>query len=342
MDFVEAPFGGEGVEVPLVTSTVIRPGDDRCMWYHNQRSPVHYPAGLDVSGLQGSAATCIQEWLYFGLLAALCNTTIKGYDLSIPGKRGIRVVSSELVRSKLLDLQLSVLKLPKNERVDVLRRHRRILWRANKAVHRFERQLTVHTDASDFIDLVLLSVKVLIGTISGSYDRAHTKDYRPQEAIDLDWFDVAHRQGDQLTAAGRAIEAKMTENGWCIHQIHKVLSTFSYPTAYYLAKVPRPGSARLAHESCSTRSCSGWNSNPGHTSARHATDTCTCQTISISSVDLAKVIQGGNIPLVSIEEDVHGNLSLKLHTKRWYVKLCSLITTDTYGVFSIKAELTAV
>jgi hypothetical protein len=319
MDFVEAPFGGEGVEVPLVTSAVIRPGDDIWMWYHDQSFPIHHSARLDVPSLQDPKATFIQEWLYFGLLAVLCNTTIKGYDLSKLGKRQARVVSSGLVRSMLIDLQFSVLNLQSKERADVLQRHRRILWRANEAAHRFERHFAVRHNSSDSVDLILLSIKVLIGTISRSYDWARAENSRPQKAIGLGWFDIAHRQGDQLTGAGRAIELKMAENGWCIHQIHKVLSTFSYQTAYHFAKLPRPGSARLVHEGCSKKSCRGWNSNPGHTSASHATDTCTCRTVSISSVDVAKVIQSGHIPLVSIEEDLHGSLSLRLHTKKWYV-----------------------
>jgi hypothetical protein len=318
MDFIEAPFGGVGVEVPLVTSTVIQPGDDIWMWYHNQRSPIHYSARLEVSNSQGSIATFIQEWLYFGLLAVLCDTTIAGYDFSIPGKSRFRVVSSDLVKSKLVNMQLSVLQLPEKDRAGVLQRHKRILSEANEAAHWVESHFTIRSNSNDLIDLIVLSVKVLIGTISRSYDWARTQDSQTQKAIGLDWYDVAHRKGDQLTAAGRAIEVKMIENGWCVHQIHKVLSTFSYQIAYYFAKLPRPGSARLVHEACSKKSCRGWNSQPGQTSARHATDTCTCPTVSISSVDVAKVIQSGHIPLVSIEEDVHGSLSLKLHTKKWY------------------------
>ena len=322
MDFVESPFGGEGVEVPLVTSTDIRPGDDNdiWMWYHDQRSPLRYPdAGMNVSSVQGAIATFIQDWLYFGLLAVLCNTTIKVYDFSTPGKHHGRVVSSELVRNKIISLQLSVLKVPKNERANMLEQHKRILRRANEAAHLFEKQFNVRASSSDSVDLILLSVKVLIGTISRSYDWTRVENSQPRNAIGLDWFDVAHRQGDHLSPAGRAIEAKMTENGWCLHQINKVLSTFSYQAAYQFAKLPRPGSAILTHENCSRESCRGWNSDPDHNSPCHATNACTCPTISISSVEVANIIQGGHIPLISIEEDVHGNLSLSLHTKRWYV-----------------------
>jgi hypothetical protein len=173
MDFVEAPFGAEGIEVPLLTSTDIPPGGDNdiWMWYHDQRSVLRYSAaGMNVSSVQGAIAAFIQDWLYFGLLAVLCNTTIKGYDLSTPGKHHGRVVSSELVRNKIISLQLSVLKVPKNERANMLERHKRILRRANEAAHLFEKQFNVRSSSSDSVDLILLSVKVLIGTISRSYD----------------------------------------------------------------------------------------------------------------------------------------------------------------------------
>lgn len=322
MDFVEAPFGGEGVEVPLIASTVMRPGHQTWTRYRDQCSLVRCSTRLDVSCSQRSIAAFIQEWLYFGLLAVLCDATIKGYDFSTPGKRRFRVVSSELVRSKIINMQLSVLQLPEKERVNVLRRHRRILSEANDAVDWAESHFSTRSNSSDDVDLILLSVKILIGTISRSCDWARSEIDQKMGVIIPDWFDVAHRRGDQLTAAGRAIEVKMTANGWCVHQIHKVLSTFSYQTAYYFAKLPRPGSAGLVHDSCSKNSCRGWDSKPGQTGARHATNTCTCPTISISSVDVARIIQSGHIPLVSIEEDAHGSLTLRLHIKKWYVQLC--------------------
>jgi len=181
----------------------------------------------------------------------------------------------------------------------------------------------------------------VVGTISRSYDWARAQDSRPPKAIGLDWFDVAHRQDDQLNAAGWAIRVKMVENEWFVHQIHEVLSTFSYQTAQYFAKLPRPGSARIIQETCSKKSCRGCNSPHGHTSARHATDTCACPTISISLVDVAKVIQGGYIPLVSIEEDVHRSLSFRLHTKQWYPYLYVYITTVTCRMFSKEDNLKA-
>lgn len=169
MDFIEAPFGGEGVQVPLIASTVIRPGDDIWMWYHNPKPSDHYSTRLDVSSSAESKATFIQEWLYFGLLAVLCDTAITGYNFSTPGERRLRVVSSQLVKSKIINMQVSVLQLPEKERTDVLQRHSRILSDANGAAHWAESHFTVRSNSSESIDLILLSVKVLISTISRSY-----------------------------------------------------------------------------------------------------------------------------------------------------------------------------
>jgi hypothetical protein len=303
MDFGETPFGGKNVEVPLVTSAVIRPGICRS---------------------QMSTAGFIQERLYLGLLAFLCDTTISGHNFSASGQHWSRVISSEMVKLRLVNFQLSVLRLGEKERKDVYWRHKNILLKANEAARLVERHFSMCSSSSDLVELILLSVRVLIGTVYRSYyDWLPASNYeiRVLGHGDMAWSRVAQRQGGQLTAADRILEAKMIENGWCTHQIHKVLSTFSYQAAYYISKLPRSGSARVVHTTCKKNSCKGWNSKPGLTRPRHVTESCSCATISISSTDVAKVIQGGDIPLVSIEEDAHGSLALKLHTRRWFVQL---------------------
>jgi len=304
MDFVEPPFGGEGVEVPLIGSTVMRPDEDE--WYN-------LATALDLSQAQEDIAGFIQSWLYFGLLAVLADRTIDGHDYSTSGKCGSTVVSSQLVAAALVEMKVSVLCLPREECMNVLERHKTILVRADEAVRCTEDHFTSHT--SSLIDLILLSVKVLIGTIAHSYDCAVDHMFEKLCGTTIQWYDIARRRGDPSKAADRALEAKMMENGWCVHQIHKILSTFSFQTAYYFARLPRPRSARLGHDCCSKSSCKGWDSKPGDTSACHTTDHCTCSTVSVSSVEVAKIIRSDQIPLVSIEEDVHGTLSLKLHTK---------------------------
>ena len=304
MDFVEPPFGGEGVEVPLVSATVMRPDDDE--WYS-------FATRLDLSQSQEEIAEFIQSWLYFGLLAVLADITIDGREYSTPGKRGSTIVSSHLVAATLVEMKLGVLRLPQSECMSVLEKHKTILVRADEAVRRTEEHFTSRT--SGLVDLILLSVKVLIGTIVHSYDSVVDHMFEKLCGTTIQWYDLARRRRGPSKAADRALEAKMMENGWCVHQIDKILSTFSYQTAYYFARLPRPRSARLGHDRCSKASCKGWDSKPGDTSACHATDNCTCSTVSVSSVEVAKIIRSNQIPLISIEEDVHGALSLKLHTK---------------------------
>lgn len=313
MDFVEPPFGGEGVEVPLVISTVMGPEENEWASYHKSSSFVDSIGRLDITRSQQELAGFIQSWLYFGLLAVLSDRSINGHDLSTPGKHWSTVISSDLVASVLVDIKLSVLRLPRDKCLNVLQRHKTLLVKADEAARWVESHFT--RQYNDLLDLVLLSVKVLIGTVAHSYDCAHDNMFEQLCGSSLQWYDIAQRRGEPSKAADRALEVKMMGNGWCIHQIHKVLSTFSYQTAYYFARLPRPRSGRLGHETCNKISCRGWDSKPGQTSARHATDTCTCPIISVSSVEVAKVIRSDQIPLMSIEEDVHGSLSLKLHTR---------------------------
>jgi hypothetical protein len=318
MDFVEPPFGGEGLEVPLVGLTVMDLTDNEWTEYR-RRSPFVDAAGnLDVARPQQDIAGFIQSWLYFGLLAVLSDTTIEGRDLSIPGKRWSTVISSELVASELTDIKLGVLRLPRDKCMIELERHKTLLVKADEAVRWAERQFI--GQPSKLVDLILLSVKVLIGTIAESYDCVCANMFEQLCGTSIQWYRIAKKRGDPLKAADRALQNKMIENGWCVHQIQKILSTFSYQTAYYFARLPRPRSARLGHMACTDSSCKGWDSKPGDTRARHATGTCACPTVSVSSVKVAEIIRSNQIPLVSIEEDATGVLSLKLHTRNRYVE----------------------
>jgi hypothetical protein len=333
MDFNETPFGGKNVEVPLVTLAVIRPGDHTWSQYYEALCP----SNLSICHSQMSIAGYIQERLYLGLLASLCDTTISGYDLSASGQRWSRVISSEMVKLRLVNFQLSVLRLGEKERKDVYWRHKNILLETNKAADFVERRFSMCSSSSDLVDLILLSVRVLIGTVYRCYYDwlpAHNYEIRVLGLSEIAWHRVARRQSGQVTAADRILEANMIKNGWCTHQIHKVLSTFSYQAAYYVSKLPRLGNARVMHKTCKKNSCRGWNSKPGLTRPRHVTESCSCTTISISSMDVAKIIQGGDIPLVSIEEDAHGSLTLKLHTRRWFVQLraFNFATTHEMGL----------
>lgn len=314
MDFVEPPFGGESVEVPLLSSTSMSPNDSEWLELRRRNSFVDATGKLDTTRPQSEIAGFVQSWLYFGLLAVLCDKTIDGHGFSTLGKRWPRIVKSELVKSALTDMKLSALHLPYAKCMDALERHQKLLVKADEAVRWVEGHFTGRL--SKLVDLILLSVKVLIGTIAQSYDCAGDNMFGKLCGASLQWYRVAQRRGDHPKASDRALEARMIENGWCVHQIRKILSTFSYQTAYYFARLPRPRSGRLGHETCSEVSCRGWDSKPGATYARHATVGCTCSSISVSSQEVAEIIRGNKIPLVSIEEDVHGSMSLKLHKRK--------------------------
>ena len=308
MDFVEPPFGGENVEIPLVSPAVMRPEESE--WTKAIRN-------LDVHRPQEEVAGSVQSWLYLGLLAVLTNKTIDGHDFSTRGAHCSTVISSKLVVAALIEMKVSVLRKPQYDCMAALVRQKTLLVEAETAVRRVESHFS--ECSSELIDLMILSVKIFIGTVAHSYDSAQHNMFELLCGTSMQWYDIAQKRGDQSKAADRALEAKMIDNGWCVHQIHKILSTFSYQTCYFFARLPRPRSGRLEHANCNKVSCRGWDSKPGVTGARHASDTCTCATVSVSSAEVARIIRSGRIPLVSINEDVHGSLSLELHTKTRYV-----------------------
>jgi hypothetical protein len=322
MDFIDAPFGGEGIEVPLVASTVMT--SDWAKWeeYRKQSPVVDAEGNLDITRPQEEIAGFIQSWLYFGLLAVVSGETIDGHNFSTAGKGWPTILDSKLVTSKLVNIRFDELRLPWERCKPIVVSQRLMLFKAGEAVIWVENHFI--EQGSDLVDLVLLSVKILIGTIARSYDYARddkTTGERWMKFRQL-WHDVAQRRSDRLKPASRALATKMIETGWCVHQIHKILATFNYQAAYFFARLPRPVSARLEHKLCSKNSCKGWDSKPGDTHARHEIEGCTCSTITVSSVEVANIIRGNQVPLVSIEEDLHGKLSLKLHTMTRYG--CSL------------------
>lgn len=315
MDFVEAPFGGEGIEVPLVGFTAIGPDDTEWSEYRKQSPFVDADGNLDITRPQEEIAGSIQSWLYFGLLSVLDNKIIDVQDFSTVGKCWPTVVDSKRVASALIDTKASVHSLPARSRKPILQRQRVLLIKADEAARWVENHFTGHS--SDLVDLILLSVKILIGTIACSFD------YVQGGMRFGTWYDAAQKRNDHLKAASRALKTKMIEIGWCVHQTYKVLSTFNYQTAYFFARLPRPISARLGHKRCTKDSCKGWDSKIRRTRARHETETCTCSSVNVSSVEVAEIIRSNQIPLVSIEEDIHGDLSLKLHAMKRYVNPAS-------------------
>lgn len=334
MDIVDPPYGGGVVEVPLLTSAVVELSDDEWMQYRERSSYVDMNSGrLDITLSQHQIARCVQEWLYLGLLAVLSNNDIEGRDFSSPGKGWCTVIDSRQVRSTIINMQVRLLRLSGQKRENAFQRQNNILVAADEAARWVESQFAERSDA--LVDLIVLSVRILIETIYRVHNDANGSKFCKLSPTSRATADL---EGHLSTAADRALESLMLENGWCIHQIHKVLSSFSYQTSYYLANLPRPESAKLVHDTCTRGSCRGWNSKPGRTSARHATEGCACATVRVSSLDITRIIQGGDIPLVSIEEDPDGSMTLKLHTKQWYVKLYLCNSIQLSGSTLIKED----
>lgn len=314
MDFVLSPYGGAGIEVPLLSPEIISLNTVEWPKYSKRSSFVDADGNLDITRSENHIASFIQTWLYFGLLSALGDTIINGRDFSTTGRNCSAIIDSELVVSALVDNRFSLLRLPKSDRRLLLQRHATLLVEASKASQWLESHFI--EDSSELLELIFLSVRILMGTIVRSYEYVPNWDMEENHEVVETWYCIIRRQSNTLGIAKRALRTKMIDNGWCVHQAHKILSKFDYQTSYFFARLPRLNKARVRHDQCTKKSCKGWDSKPGATRACHETEDCTCSTISVSSREVAKIIENNRIPLVSIEEDNSGQLVIKLHTMK--------------------------
>ncbi|KAH8730145.1 hypothetical protein GQ44DRAFT_756640 [Phaeosphaeriaceae sp. PMI808] len=311
MNFVTSPLCVDGIEVPLISLEVVSPVN-----YHpEQRLYANAEGKLDLSRSQDRIARSIQKRLYFGLLSALSNSTFNLHNFSATGKRWPIVVDSDKVAAEILMQHDTLHNLCKRERKPMFQRHTQLLIQVSSVVEWLENQCAEHCNS--LMELILLSVKILIQTIVHSYDDiAGWEPGRYHDPTVAVWYGTIQKRGERLGAASRALQSRMVENGWCIHQIHKVLSQFDYKTSYFFATLPRLKRGNICHDQCTEKSCQGWNSLPGATQARHQDVNCTCSTVSVSSVEVAKMIKKGHIPLVSVKEDEIQGLVLELHVMK--------------------------
>lgn len=98
---------------------------------------------------------------------------------------------------------------------------------------------------------------------------------------------------------------QMLANGWCHHQVQH-LSTLTGPLAFsYLAS--RQCSTRLLdHTTCMKHlTCVAYNTDPAAYETRHIEPRCHCFDVATPTDELIKIIRGGGVPLISIEESLH-------------------------------------
>ena len=106
----------------------------------------------------------------------------------------------------------------------------------------------------------------------------------------------------------------LTTNGWCQSLAVGLCRKYPYWVVNYLARLTRKGNPRLTHTVCTEDYCVANNVNlsaGGSYTTSHTTNSCHCSFISVSSEQVAKIINEGGVPLICARQQ-DGFISLSV------------------------------
>jgi hypothetical protein len=280
---------------------------------------------------QQATACLIQSWLYFGTLSALLKHQVG--HAQIMGAAG-RIVDSEPIMEAIGDfasqeqahkdklhnfetrpvlIVSSSARRSSYQQVDDLKEIREakaqvvsIMNQAATTVHYLDRAYNVH--AGDTLSVIILSVKTLLSTLGHIYANIWESE-SPVNARRLAFVPYAEASQDFVLPAARGLMRWYESLGWCPAQTAQFM-TLPYSAAYFFARLPR---TRRDHSNC-TNKCLGWNSHEGHQVSQHRSQDCQCLTLTVSTVDIVRIISAGGVPLVTLTD--HGKRLEIINKKR--------------------------
>lgn len=165
---------------------------------------------------------------------------------------------------------------------------------AKTSLHALEKLLS--TTEYHSLDLVILSIWTLLSWLV------------------TDEPDMFFGEGEIERPAARALKRLMIENGWCVYHWSQVRCYHDIETLYYLSTVPRQAETTSKHEQCTESICRGWSVTMD-VQVTHTTSVCQCELTSVSTLELCKIIERGDVPVVSMRRGKDGTIALTL--KAW-------------------------
>ena len=245
----------------------------------------------------------LQEWLYFGLLQEFLGHPVNILDfLRLGHGSEQQIINSSPLPRILQSCRERLLAMPKG----------------NREKH-FESLLTfVQIAASQcrFLDQprawsqthhlreVLLSIRFLLDSLvitAVEFDDrldTSTKHQRYPLGSEMESFPPSVLN----------IVSHMLQNGWCRHQCRWICERFTFNVIYYLASFSRRPSTR-GHETCENDDhCVANNLDTTSYQCRHVKEGCSCDFMSTPTTEVTKIIQRGQIPVVSFSRTPSGEL----------------------------------
>ncbi|KAH8646150.1 hypothetical protein BX600DRAFT_519001 [Xylariales sp. PMI_506] len=122
--------------------------------------------------------------------------------------------------------------------------------------------------------------------------------------------------------------------GWCPQQVQQLICSKDIIFACYAARLRIPNPRDISHSHCTTLRCTAYNVTLGSTYVvRHEHYGCQCDMVEVDSTKVKDIIRGGSIPLVSVQQDSEGRISLhveKATARSMYVAI-SHVWSDGLG-----------
>ena len=187
----------------------------------------------------------------------------------------------------------------------------------NKAINHVREVLDTAVDASLLLDKssnhqsedlakILLSVKLLFVTLIHFHNALY-----PERQISCQnrRLVAAISTSKPPSAACQLIMGRMRQKDWCRQSMRRACTSYDFPTALYLAELPRRRG--MNHSRCSDTECIASNIDESTYQPAHVSASCKCQCISVDVDQLVEIIEEGEVPLVRVKTSDSGDVEIE-------------------------------
>ncbi|OCK73243.1 hypothetical protein K432DRAFT_9004 [Lepidopterella palustris CBS 459.81] len=238
----------------------------------------------------------VQTWLYFGLLQQFFGPLFFLDNFCCLNSNGVMVITTKQLQNLLEKWDFhrknkSAIEIPNREKLG------RIFRTACSAFELFN-QKNESTLREPF-PAILLSIDILLTTLLLFTDLDYTR-----ESMDANPF-------HHLVPSTSILYNHMIQNGWCCHQLQHLFPRLSCCTLYFLASLRRHQRSPSEHQGCLTEAtCLAHNIKEEEFHTRHIAPNCDCSFVPAPVDDMTKILERGEIPLLSWAKGNSGQFEL--------------------------------
>ena len=159
---------------------------------------------------------------------------------------------------------------------------------------------------------IAVSCKVLLVTLIWTFNNLEP-DYPLDEQSELlrPWCMGTNRN---LPHAAKYLRDETKGLGWCLAALRRICKRNNYYTTLYVLQTV-PLRDDLTQGSCSKEACIAHNIDVEDYVQRHTTPDCDCQYVSVPVDDVIRIIDSGQIPVISTT--LNDNNTLKVESVMW-------------------------